>query len=143
MEIKEYISNSLEDTCFIAREIANFLSAGDVLVLSGDLGAGKTTFTKSLAKELDVKEEITSPTFTFVNEYLSGKVPLYHFDMYRIDYEEEAEEIGVKDYFFGIGKKKGICVVEWAENIKNLLPPHKVLKIEKISDTSRKFEYRG
>lgn len=142
MEIKEFVANNITDTENIAKSIIGFLTEGDILVLSGDLGAGKTTFTKYLAKALGVKEEITSPTFTFVNEYM-GKCPLYHFDMYRVESEEEALEIGVLDYFFARGKQKGICVVEWAENIKSILPNHKKITIEKIGDTSRKFIYRG
>ena len=140
---KEFISNSVEETFFIAKEIENCLCVGDVLVLSGDLGAGKTTFTKCLAKCLGVKEEITSPTFTFVNEYFSGKYPLYHFDMYRVEDEEEALEIGVLDYFKARDKQQGLCIIEWAENIKNLLPQHKKIIIEKIDANSRKFIFRG
>ena len=143
MEIKEFISYSVLDTQIIAENILNFLTAGDVLVLSGDLGAGKTTFTKSLAKKMQIKEEVTSPTFTFINEYYSGTMPLYHFDMYRVEDPEEAIELGVLDYFFANGKQKGLCVVEWAENISELLPKHKTLKIEKTGETSRKFEFRG
>ncbi len=143
MENKEYLSNSVLDTQNISKQILSFLCVGDILVLSGDLGAGKTTFTKCLAKEMQITEEITSPTFTFINEYYSGKMPLYHFDMYRIEDQEEAIEIGVLDYFNANGKQKGLCVVEWAENIMPLLPKHKTLTIEKSGETSRKFTFRG
>lgn len=143
MENLEFISNSVNDTQEFAKLIKSKLSVGDCLVLNGDLGAGKTTFTKCLAKEFNVKEEVLSPTFTFINEYTSGDVPLYHFDMYRIDEEEEALEIGVLDYFNFNGKPKGICIVEWAENIKGLIPKHITLEIQKLGDTSRKFILRG
>ncbi len=143
MENIEFISNSEKDTQAFAKIVKDKLVKGDILVLSGDLGAGKTTFTKYLAQELNIKQNITSPTFTFINEYFDGDVPLYHFDMYRVEDEEEALEIGVLDYFNFNSKPKGICVVEWAENIKSLLPKHKKLEIQKLDGNSRKFILRG
>lgn len=131
------LSRSVEETYKIAEKFAKNLKSGDVVILNGDLGAGKTTFTKGLAKALNVKENITSPTFTLMNIYLSGKLPLYHYDMYRITDEDEAREIGLNEYFYG----KGICVVEWAENIKNLLPKKLIIiNITKVDDNSREFE---
>jgi len=131
------LSRSVEETYKIAEEFAKNLKGGDVIILNGDLGAGKTTFTKGLAKALNIKENITSPTFTLMNIYLSGKLPLYHYDMYRITDEDETREIGLNEYFYG----KGICVVEWAENIKNLLPKKLItINITKVDDNSREFE---
>lgn len=98
------------------------LKAGDIVGLTGDLGAGKTTLTKAIAKGMGIEEHITSPTFTIVNEYdgdeAKGLVPLYHFDVYRISDEEELYDIGYEEYFFG----KAACVVEWANLIPNLMP---------------------
>lgn len=137
---KVFISNSMLDTQNIANQILSYLTVGDTLILSGDLGAGKTTFTKCLAHSLNIKEDVTSPTFTLVQEYYSGNYPLYHFDMYRIEDEDEAKEIGVLDYFYARNKQKGLCVVEWAENTPNLVPKNsKKLIIKKIGETSREF----
>lgn len=132
----EFISNTLKDTEEIAYKVANNLQGNEIILLEGDLGAGKTTFTKSLAKALGVKEHITSPTFTLVNEYYSGKFTLYHFDMYRLEDADEALEIGLDDYF----NNNAISIIEWPERIANLIPKqHILIKIEKIDDNSRKF----
>ena len=109
-------------------------------MLNGDLGAGKTTFTKALCKALGIKENVTSPTFTLMNIYTSGRLPLYHFDMYRLEDESEAQELGLNDFFYS----NGVCMIEWAENIKNLLPKNLItINIEKLGETSRKFEILG
>jgi len=138
----EFISNNEEETFEFSKKVLDSLKKGDVLVLSGDLGAGKTTFTKCLAKAMNISEHITSPTFTLVNEYYSGIYPLYHFDMYRIEDESEMQELGFGEYLNGGAEKQsGLVVIEWAENIPNYLPTHyKKLTITKLSDTSRKFE---
>lgn len=102
-------------------------SAGDVIALIGNLGTGKTTLTKAIAEGLDVKDVITSPTFTIVKEYRSGNIPLYHFDVYRIGDIDEMYELGYEEYFFG----DGICVIEWADMIEELLPDNaKIIRIE-------------
>lgn len=101
-----------------ARKLAEEVKEGDILALVGNLGTGKTTFTKYFAEALGVKEVITSPTFNIVKEYESGRLPLYHFDVYRISDPEEMFEIGYEEYFFGTG----VCVVEWADLIEELLP---------------------
>ena len=113
------IRDELETEAF-GRELAKSLQAGDVLALIGDLGTGKTTLTKYIAKGLGIHEMITSPTFTIVNEYKSGRLPLYHFDAYRLEEEGGAEvfETGIEEYFY----KDGICIVEWAELIADILP---------------------
>lgn len=101
--------------------------AGQIYCLSGDLGVGKTVFTKGFAKGLDISEYVTSPTFAIVNEY-EGRLPLYHFDVYRISCEEEMEDTGYEDYFYG----EGVCLVEWAELVKGLIPEDAVwITIEK------------
>ena len=113
-----FISKSEKDTNKLAKKFEKKLKGGEVVVLNGDLGAGKTTFTKALCKALGIKENVTSPTFTLMNIYTSGRLPLYHFDMYRLEDESEAQELGLNDFFYS----NGVCMIEWAENIKNLLP---------------------
>ncbi len=136
----EFISKSEKDTIKLAKKFEKKLKGGEVVVLNGDLGAGKTTFTKALCKALKVKENVTSPTFTLMNIYTSGRLPLYHFDMYRIEDESEAEELGLNDYFYS----NGVCMIEWAQNIKHILPKNLItINIEKLGETSRKFEILG
>ena len=110
--------------------------AGQVYCLSGDLGVGKTVFTKGFAKGLEVTEYVTSPTFAIVNEY-EGRLPLYHYDVYRISCEEEMEDTGYEDYFYG----EGVCLVEWAELVKDLIPQDAIwITVEK--DYSKDDDYR-
>lgn len=116
MDIKE--SFSAQETFEIAYELGKKAEKGQVFCLSGDLGTGKTVFTKGFAKGLGVKETVNSPTFTIVQEYTDGRLPLYHFDVYRIGDVEEMEEIGYEDYFYG----EGVSFIEWAELIKDILP---------------------
>lgn len=99
-------------------ELGQTAKPGTVIALTGDLGAGKTTLTKSIAKGLGIEDVITSPTFTIVKEYDSGRLPLYHFDVYRIGDVDEMYELGYEDYFFG----EGVCVVEWADLIEDIMP---------------------
>lgn len=110
-------SKSAEDTFSLALEMSKNVKAGDIICLTGDLGAGKTLFSKGFAKGLLIEEEITSPTFNIVNIY-SGRLPLYHFDVYRILNPDAMEDTGYEDYFYG----DGVCLVEWAENIKEIIP---------------------
>ena len=132
----EFISHSEKDTEKFAKKFASSLKGDEIILLEGDLGAGKTTFTKSLAKALGIKEHITSPTFTLVNEYHSGKFTLFHFDMYRLEDESEAIELGLDEYF----NAKAISIIEWPMRIKNLLPAkHILINIEKIDENSRRF----
>ena len=110
---------------------------GTVYALLGDLGVGKTVFTKGVAAGLSIKEQVNSPTFTIVQVYESGRLPFYHFDVYRIGDLEEMDEIGYEDYFYG----EGVCLVEWAGLIKELMPPETVwVTIEK--DLEKGFDYR-
>lgn len=108
------------ETLAFARKLAASLQPGGVVALCGDLGAGKTHFVKGLAEGLGYLGDVTSPTFTLVHEYLGGLMPLYHFDFYRLDAEEDAAGIGLEDYLAG----DGVCVVEWADKFPALLPPH-------------------
>ena len=132
--IKETFSQ--DETEKFGYELGIKAEPGQIYCLSGDLGVGKTVFTKGFAKGLDIDEHITSPTFTIINEY-HGRLPLYHFDVYRIGDIEEMEEIGYDDYFFG----GGICLIEWAELIEEILPEDRIsITIEK--DLSKGFDYR-
>ncbi len=110
-------SHSEEETRRIARELGQQAEAGEIYCLDGDLGTGKTVFAKGFAEGLGVRETVTSPTFTLVREY-KGRIPLYHFDVYRIRDSEELLELGYEDYFFG----EGVCLIEWPERISELLP---------------------
>ena len=133
----EVICKNLEQTKAFAQSFCQTLKGGDVVVLSGDLGAGKTTFTKFVGACMGIKEPITSPTYTLLNEYNGKHLKLYHFDMYRIEDLDEVLETGVTEYF---GKQNGVCMVEWAENIRPLLPKKLTkITINKIDDTTRKF----
>ena len=116
-EYVEYISRSLEDTARISAEIATQLRAGDIILYEGDMGAGKTTFTKGLAAALGITDPVTSPTFALVNEYTEGRLPLFHFDLYRLASSDELFEIGWEDYL----RRGGVCAVEWSENAAGAL----------------------
>jgi len=119
------ILHSAEDTAKFGMELASSLKPGQVIALTGDLGAGKTTLTKAIAKGLGINETLTSPTFTIVCEYDSGRLPLYHFDVYRVNDSEELFEIGFEDYFH----KGGICIVEWANLLEDGLMPDDTMHI--------------
>lgn len=118
-------------------EIGCRVKPGSIYALYGDLGVGKTVFTKGLAEGLGIKEDVNSPTFTILQIYEDGRIPLYHFDVYRIGDPEEMEEIGYEDYFFG----QGVCLVEWANLIDELMPKETVsIRIEK--NPEKGFDYR-
>lgn len=128
-------SNSREQTEAFAVEYAKTLRAGDVVLLDGDMGAGKTVFSKGVAKGLGITEEVTSPTYAYMNDY-DGR--LFHYDCYRIESVEQAENLGLADYF----DMGGVCLVEWAQNIAPLLPRKvKRVRIRKISENEREIEY--
>jgi len=138
MEIK-VISNSEDMTMQIAEKYASGVKSPMVISLVGDLGAGKTTFTKGFAKGFGVKDTVTSPTFTIMNEYVGSKMPLYHFDMYRLSSKEEAISCGFEEYF-DLSKLKGVVIVEWASNVDGLLPAlHVQIELKKIDDTKREI----
>ncbi len=128
-------SSSRAQTEAFAEAYAKNLTAGDVLLLDGDMGAGKTVFAKGLAKGLGIREEVTSPTYAYMNDY-DGR--LFHYDCYRIESVAQAENLGLADYF----DMGGICLIEWAQNIAPLLPARtKRIRIRKISETEREIEY--
>ncbi len=132
------ISTSEEQTLNIAKQFAKKLKRGDIVTLSGNLGAGKTVFAKGIASELNVTEPVLSPTFTLVNAYYSGKYPFYHFDAYRLNNSDEAIMAGIDEYFI---LADGICVVEWHENILDLLSKYKKINvtINYVSQTEREI----
>lgn len=126
-----------EETFEVGRTIGMNAKSGQIYTLTGDLGVGKTVFTQGVAAGLGITEPVNSPTFTIIQEYKDGRLPFYHFDVYRIGDLEEMEEIGYDDYFFG----QGICLIEWAELIEEILPEKRIeVTIEK--DLEKGFEYR-
>lgn len=127
-------SNSAEQTMDFAKKLAQKLDKGTVITLEGDLGAGKTTFTKGLAQGLGVTRTVNSPTFTIIKEYTDGKLPLYHMDVYRL--EESNEDLGFDEYFHG----DGISVVEWAKFVEDMLPAELLkININYVNETDRKI----
>ena len=130
-------TGSEKETFDLGYSIGKEAKPGKVYALLGDLGVGKTVFTKGVAAGLSIKEQVNSPTFTILQVYESGRLPFYHFDVYRIGDLEEMDEIGYEDYFFG----EGLCLVEWADLIKELMPKETVwVTIEK--DLEKGFDYR-
>jgi len=126
-----------EETYALGRSIGQQAKTGQIYTLTGDLGVGKTVFSQGLAKGLGIEDVISSPTFTIIQIYEEGRIPLYHFDVYRIGDIEEMEEIGYEDYFFG----KGVCLIEWAEVIAELIP-EEVIEIIIEKDLKQGFDYR-
>lgn len=135
MIIKETFSE--KETFALGEILGKEAKSGDVFTLEGDLGVGKTVFTKGLAKGLGITEDVNSPTFTIVQEYDDGRLPFYHFDVYRIGDVEEMDEIGYEDYIYG----NGVCLIEWANLIADILPKKRTeICIEK--DLEKGFDYR-
>ena len=134
-----FYTNSPAETEAIAEKLAKVLTAGTVIAYRGDLGAGKTAFTRGLAKGLGCRDMVTSPTYTIVNEYLSGKMPLFHFDMYRLGSADDLWDIGWEDYL----DRGGICAVEWSENVEEALDRFILVNIEKTGDESRRITIEG
>ncbi|MBR7178544.1 MAG: tRNA (adenosine(37)-N6)-threonylcarbamoyltransferase complex ATPase subunit type 1 TsaE [Oscillospiraceae bacterium] len=135
----EYITHSPAQTEAVGAALAARLTPGAVIAYRGDLGAGKTAFTRGLARGLGVKENVTSPTFTIVNEYLSGKMPLFHFDMYRLGSEDELFDIGWEDYL----ERGGVCAVEWSENVWGAMEDAIVVTVSRIDEDTRKIVIEG
>lgn len=130
-----FLSESAGDTVLFGEEYAKTLKAGDVVVLNGEMGAGKTVFCKGVAKGLGIDDEILSPTYAYMNDY-GGK--LYHFDCYRLSCGGQAEALGLTDYFYA----DGVCLIEWAENIADVLPDkYKTVTIKKAGDNRREITY--
>ena len=135
----EFITNSPEQTEAVGMALGRLLQPGTVIAYQGDLGAGKTAFTRGVACGLGAKESVTSPTYTIVNEYLSGKYPLFHFDMYRLASSEDLFDIGWEDYL----ERGGICAVEWSENVADAMENAIVVTIEKLGEESRRITVEG
>lgn len=133
-----YDSYSPEDTFNIAKELGAKAERGNVFCLIGDLGVGKTLFSQGFAKGLGVEDNVNSPTFTIVQEYYDGRIPLYHFDVYRIEDPDEMEEIGFSEFVYG----EGVCLVEWADLISDILP-ERYIKVTIQKDFDKGLDYRN
>ena len=131
----EYITHSPEETEKVGQALGERLAPGTVLAYEGDLGAGKTAFTRGLARGLGATEQVTSPTYTIVNEYLSGRMPLFHFDMYRLGSSDDLWDIGWEDYL----ERGGVCAVEWSENVADAMEGAIRVRIEKLGEDSRRI----
>ena len=135
----EFITNSPLETEKVGEALGKVLNPGSVLAYEGDLGAGKTAFTRGLARGLGAKEQVTSPTYTIVNEYLSGRMPLFHFDMYRLASSDDLWDIGWEDYL----ERGGVCAVEWSENVRDAMEDAIVVSIRKLGEETRKITITG
>ena len=133
----EFEVNSIEETTKLGKELGKILNPGDIICLTGDLGTGKTHITKGISEGLGITDNITSPTFTIVNEYNSGRLKLYHFDVYRVSDPDEIYSIGFDDYIFG----DGVSIIEWANYIEEILPKE-YLHIYITKDLSKGENYR-
>jgi tRNA threonylcarbamoyladenosine biosynthesis protein TsaE len=132
--VATFISNSPNETESFGRQFAGSVQPGDVLALTGDLGSGKTQFVKGLVAGLGVKSTATSPTFTLIHEYSGGRLPIYHFDFFRVEDRQSAERLGLDDYFFG----DGMSVIEWADRFRELVPESaRWISFEAKSETQR------
>jgi len=135
----EFTTHSPAQTEAVGEALGKKLLPGTVLAYRGNLGAGKTAFTRGLARGLGAAEQVTSPTYTIVNEYLSGRMPLFHFDMYRLGSSDELFDIGWEDYL----ERGGVCAVEWSENVADALENAITVTIEKTGEESRKITIEG
>ena len=135
----EFITNSPAETEAIGALLAEQLKPGAVIAYRGDLGAGKTAFTRGLARGLGITDPVTSPTYTIVNEYLGGKMPLFHFDMYRLATADDLFDIGWEDYL----ERGGVCAVEWSENVDDALENPITVTIEKLGEDARRITIGG
>lgn len=134
-----YITHSPEETEKIGEALGKILPAGTILAYRGNLGAGKTAFTRGLARGLGCRELVTSPTYTIVNEYLGGRLPLFHFDMYRLHSSDDLWDIGWEDYL----DRGGICAVEWSENVADAMEDAITVTIEKLGEDTRRITLEG
>ena len=135
----EFLTNSPDQTEAVGAALARVLQPGTVLAYRGDLGAGKTAFTRGLARGLGCRDMVTSPTYTIVNEYLGGRLPLFHFDMYRLASSDDLWDIGWEDYL----ERGGICAVEWSENVDDAMEDAIYVTIEKLGEDSRRITIEG
>ena len=135
----EFLTNSPGETEAIGAALAKVLTPGTILAYRGDLGAGKTAFTRGIARGLGCCDLVTSPTYTIVNEYLGGRLPLFHFDMYRLGSSDDLWDIGWEDYL----DRGGICAVEWSENVDDAMENAVYITIEKTGEESRRITIEG
>ena len=135
----EFFTHSPKETEAVGQALGAVLQPGTILAYEGDLGAGKTAFTRGLAWGLGAAEAVTSPTYTIVNEYLSGRMPLFHFDMYRLSCADDLWDIGWEDYL----DRGGVCAVEWSENVAEAMEGAIRVRIEKTGEESRKITIEG
>jgi tRNA threonylcarbamoyladenosine biosynthesis protein TsaE len=134
--VATFISNSAAETESSGRDFAAKIDKGDVIALRGDLGSGKTQFVKGVVAGLESSVEVTSPTFTLIHEYSGGRLPIYHFDFFRIEDRQSAERLGLDEYFFG----DGVCLIEWADRFPELMPPNaKWISFTTKSETQREI----
>ena len=135
----QFVTCCAEQTEAVGAALGKVLKPGTVIAYEGDLGAGKTAFTRGLARGLGCREGVTSPSYTIVNEYLSGRIPLFHFDMYRLRSSEDLFDIGWDDYL----ERGGVCAVEWSENVADALEDAIRVRIEKTGDETRRITIEG
>ena len=135
----EFTTHSPAETEAVGKALGAIVPAGTVIAYLGDLGAGKTAFTRGLARGLGADEPVTSPTYTIVNEYLSGRMPLFHFDMYRLASSDDLWDIGWEDYL----ERGGVCAVEWSENVRDAMEDAITVCIQKLGEDSRKITITG
>ena len=135
----EFITNSPEETEALGARLAEQLKPGTVIAYQGELGAGKTAFTRGLARGLGCKEPVTSPTYTIVNEYLGGRIPLFHFDMYRLGCADDLWDIGWDDYL----ERGGVCAVEWSENVAEAMEDPILVRLDKLGESTRRITIEG
>ena len=135
----EFITNSPAETEKIGEALGKTIKSGTVIAYRGDLGAGKTAFTRGLARGLGSTELVTSPTYTIVNEYLGGRMPLFHFDMYRLASSDDLWDIGWEDYL----ERGGVCAVEWSENVSDAMEDPIFITIEKLGGDARRITMEG
>ena len=135
----EFTTHSPQETEALGQKLGQALPAGTVIAYRGDLGAGKTAFTRGLARGLGITDPVTSPTYTIVNEYSSGRLPLFHFDMYRLHSADDLFDIGWDDYL----ERQGICAVEWSENVEEAMENALTVTIQKLGEETRKITLEG
>ena len=135
----EFLTNSPAETEAVGAALGKILKPGTVIAYRGDLGAGKTAFTRGLARGLGADDMVTSPTYTIVNEYLGGRCPLFHFDMYRLASSDDLWDIGWEDYL----ERGGVCAVEWSENVADAMEDPIVITIEKLGSDNRRIIIEG
>ncbi|MDD6643853.1 MAG: tRNA (adenosine(37)-N6)-threonylcarbamoyltransferase complex ATPase subunit type 1 TsaE [Faecousia sp.] len=135
----QFITKSPEETERLGEQLGKTLHGGEVIAYLGDLGAGKTAFTRGLARGLEIPMRVTSPTYTIVNEYTGGRLPLFHFDMYRLSSSDELFDIGWEDYLL----RGGVCAVEWSENVRDAMEDAITVSIEKTDDETRRITIEG